>query len=163
MTEVLNNRVDKTERRCCQSLLTEHPGTTMIRVEYEYMIFRTAVNHFSTTSFNCSFIPQQNRKKVVDGNIIPNIILFLLKISIAERDALQYTNKRDLEMNLWDSLVDIVTMGTIDDHSWPWVFFIVCNIVIHKNDNVFIFQTASFQGLICMADISLQKKYDMLM
>lgn len=137
-------------------LLTEHPRTTMIRIIYEYMIIWTAVYDFPATSLNRSFIAEKNGKKVVNGNIISNIVLFNEKSAQEETNAVPIqVNQETFAANLWNILVDILAMRAVDDDSRPWIFFIVSNVIIHKNDNVFIFETASFEDLVRMAYISL--------
>lgn len=70
-------------------LLTKNPRTTMISIVYEYMIIRTTIYNFSATTCECSSISKDHSEKVVDSNIISNIIL-AYKNSSHEKNEIQF-------------------------------------------------------------------------
>ncbi len=52
-------------------------------------------------------------------------------------------------------MVDITTFRVVDDSAWVWIFWVMCNIVIHEHNDVLILQASFLQYLVCVAHISL--------
>lgn len=57
---------------------------------------------------------------------------------------------------LWDSSIDISTLGVIDDDTGPWILRVVCNIIIHEDNDVLVLEAALLHNLVGVADICLQ-------
>lgn len=57
---------------------------------------------------------------------------------------------------LRDALVDVTTLRVVDNSAWPRIVTVMRNVIKHKNDNVFVFQSSFLQNLVSMAHISLQ-------
>ena len=156
----LSGKPKKQIKQITRELLTEHPRTAMIGIVYEYVIIRTTVNNLPTTSFNSSFVPKDSSKKVANGNIFPCIILPQENKLFEEKGiCIQTCTKWRKETNLWNSLVNIITMRTVNNDSRPRVLFVESNVVIHENNNVFILNAAFLQDLIRMTYISLKHKH----
>lgn len=61
-------------------------------------------------------------------------------------------------MNLGNPIINIIPIGFVDEDARPWIIYVKCNIIIHENYDVFIFQPSFLKNLICMAYISLQNQ-----
>ena len=56
---------------------------------------------------------------------------------------------------LWYSMVDIGTIGMVDDFSWCWILNVVSNVVIHHDNDVIIWNTMGSNNLVGVTNICL--------
>lgn len=58
-------------------------------------------------------------------------------------------------IDLGNSLINIIAIWLIDDDTRSRIFWVECNIVVHKHNDVLILESTFLQYLICMTYISL--------
>ena len=147
--------------------LTKNTRAPMISVVDENMIIGTAIHNLPTASCKSRSISKDYGKKVVGSNICSSIILHATRISTtwsAGRSHRIISNRirlplwKEILHNLWHSTIHIAAIRIVNDNSRPRVLFIESNVIIHENNNVFIFQPTSFQDLIGMTNISLRRR-----
>lgn len=51
--------------------------------------------------------------------------------------------------------IDIFTVGLIEESSLERVLFVVCDVVVNEDNNVFRLETLLDQGMVCMTNIGL--------
>jgi hypothetical protein len=60
---------------------------------------------------------------------------------------------------LWNPSIHITTLWMVDDDTGPRIIWAVCDVVIHEDDDVLIFEPALLHDLVRMADIRLQVSF----
>ena len=55
---------------------------------------------------------------------------------------------------LWHSMIDVSSIGMIDDLAWSWILFVESNVVIHHHNDLVVRNTMSMNNLIRVTNIS---------
>lgn len=148
----------------------------MVAVIDENMILWTTVDDLPAATLDSILISQEYRKEVVHSHIFTSVVLqstntcqhtrirsmnvMGLQLLLHGQNVIQYDKKwarekaRD-KTHLRDALVDVTTLRVVDNSAWPRIFTVMRNVIKHKNNNVFIFQSSFLQNLVSMAHISL--------
>ena len=121
----------------------------MVGIIYENMVIWSAIHNLTTTTSEGTFVSKNNSIKVVYINMLPCIILqeeiqikvekVWLNVNICYdeliiENCIKY-NKKDLG----HSLINIIPIWFVDNHTRPKVVFVRCNIIIHESNDVLIF------------------------
>ncbi|KAF7843113.1 hypothetical protein G2W53_000018 [Senna tora] len=104
----------------------------MVSIVNENGVKRAGVEHLATASAHTRTVAQNHIEEVLFVCIFSSVILR-------------------------NSLVNIRALGFVDDNTRFWIFGVICNIVIHKDDDVFFCQATFPKYLIGMANVGLKE------